>query len=94
MHKPLALTMQAQPTEVTGGAPVWTQYIAIMGRRATLLPWLMKSLCLRAEERWRLFSAATHSKKGTKPLIHTYNLNVFDPTWFSPSSAIDKLISR
>ena len=84
MHKPLALTMQAQPTEVTCGPTCLDAVYRYYGEKSDLAAVVNEIPMLEGGGTLAVVLGCHALKKGYKTTIYTYNLNVFDPTWFTP----------
>ncbi len=84
MRRSLGLTIRAQPTEVTCGPTCLDAVYRYYGEDSDLGSIIDEIPMLESGGTLAVVLGCHALKKGYKTTIYTYNLNVFDPTWFHP----------
>lgn len=85
MHKPMPLKILAQPTEITCGPTCLDAVYRYYGEESDLGSIVEEIPMLEGGGTLAVVLGCHALKKGYKTTIYTYNLNVFDPTWFHPT---------
>ena len=92
MKKHLDFTIQAQPTDTTCGPACLHAVYNYFGDKIPLEQVISETQELEKGGTLAVFLACHALRRGYSAMIYTYNLNVFDPTWFSgPVDIMEKL---
>ena len=88
MHKELRLDfdIQAQPDEITSGPTCLQALYQYYNDPISLEDVIKQVRSLRGGGTLAVMLGSHALKRGYKATIYTYNLNVFDPSWFQFSS--------
>lgn len=84
----LPIKMSAQPDETTCGPTCLESIYRYLGEREALPEVIQRTRRLAQGGTFAVFLAVDALKKGLKATIYTYNLMVFDPTWFEHKTDI------
>lgn len=83
MKQYLDFTIQAQPTDTTCGPACLHAVYSYFGDEMPLDQVILETKELEKGGTLAVFLACHALRRGYSALIYTYNLNVFDPTWFA-----------
>jgi hypothetical protein len=86
VRESLNFNIQAQPTDTTCGPACLHAVYNYLGDPVPLEQVIRETATLKEGGTLAVFLACHALKRGFSALIYTYNLNVFDPTWFTDSS--------
>ena len=86
MKKSLDFKIQAQPTDTTCGPACLHAVYNYFGDDITLETVMSEVVTLAKGGTLAVFLACHALRRGYSATIYTYNLSVFDPTWFAGSS--------
>lgn len=86
MKKSLDFRIQAQPTDTTCGPACLHALYTYFGYPIELEQVIREVPTLKEGGTLAVFLASHALKRGFSALIYTYNLSVFDPTWFADRS--------
>lgn len=86
MKTRLSLEMLRQPDDVTCGPTCLHAVYRYWGERVSLEDTIAEVPMLEAGGTLAVFLACHALRRGYRAKIYTYNLNVFDPTWFYPGA--------
>src|SRR5512133_110590 len=89
----LPLRILAQPTETTCGPTGLHALYRYWGSETTLDTVVARTRTLRRGGTFAVFLACDALKQGYSATIYTFNINVFDPTWFRPRSDVAERLS-
>lgn len=83
-HESLKLTIKAQPDDVTCGPTCLHALYNYYQDPIGLLTVIQEVIQFKTGGTLAVFLGIHALKRGYKATIYTYNLHIFDPTWFSP----------
>jgi len=90
----LPVTMLAQPDGTTCGPTCLHAIYRYWGERESLRKIIARTRRLEHGGTYAVFLACDALRKGFEATIYTYNLTVFDPTWFRPGVDIADRLRR
>lgn len=90
----LPLSMQPQPDEMTCGPTCLHAVYHYYGDSVTLKSVIERTQSLETGGTLAVFLACDALKRGYAATIYTYNLQVFDPTWFAMHIDISERLQR
>jgi hypothetical protein len=90
----LPVTMLSQPTETTCGPTCLHAVYRFWGGEEPLTTVVKRTRQLEQGGTFAVFLACDAVRQGFDSTIYTYNLNVFDPTWFKEGPDIAERLSR
>ncbi|HSH07199.1 MAG TPA: hypothetical protein VLA41_06010 [Burkholderiales bacterium] len=90
----LPVTMLAQPDGTSCGPTCLHAIYRYWGRREALRTIIARARRLEHGGTYAVFLACDALRKGFEATIYTYNLTVFDPTWFRPGVDIADRLRR
>lgn len=85
-HESLNLTIKAQPDDVTCGPTCLHALYNYYQDPIGLLTVIQEVTQFKAGGTLAVFLGIHALKRGYKATIYTYNLHIFDPTWFTPGT--------
>lgn len=90
----LPVQMLPQPDETTCGPTCLQAVYRYWGEDANLAAVIARTEKLRHGGTFAIFLACDALRQGYQATIYTYNLTVFDPTWFVPGGDIAERLQR
>jgi hypothetical protein len=90
----LDVRMQPQPDETTCGPTCLDAIYRYWGSESALLEIISRMHRMEFGGTYAVFLACDAIRLGYQATIYTYNLTVFDPTWFSPGVDIAERLTR
>lgn len=90
----LPLTMLPQPDETTCGPTCMHAVYAYWGTDVPLADVIARTRKLEHGGTFAIFLACDALRQGYQATLYTYNLTVFDPTWFLPGVDIAERLER
>lgn len=90
----LPVQMLPQPDETTCGPTCLQAIYRYWGEDANLAEVIARTEKLRHGGTFAIFLACDALRQGYQATIYTYNLTVFDPTWFVPGADIAERLQR
>ncbi|SIR15543.1 hypothetical protein SAMN05421829_110135 [Aromatoleum tolulyticum] len=94
-HLDLPVEMLPQPDETTCGPTCLHAIYRYWGREERLRDVIERTSKLQRGGTVAVFLACDALRQGFEATIYTYNLQVFDPTWFAPGADLsDRLLSQ
>jgi hypothetical protein len=86
MDTRLSMQMLRQPSETTCGPSCLHAIYSYYGEELSIKKIISEVISLKAGGTLEVFLGCHALRKGYSALIYTYNLTVFDPTWFVPGA--------
>src|SRR4030042_2995073 len=90
----LPVKMLPQPDETTGGPTCLHAVYRYWGEEVPLAGVIARTRKLEHGGTFAIFLACDALRQGYQTTIYTYNLTVFDPTWFAPAVDIAERLQR
>lgn len=90
----LPVTMLPQPDETTCGPTCLHAVYRYWGEDARLAEVIARTRKMERGGTFAIFLACDALRQGYQATIYTYNLTVFDPTWFAPGVDIAERLQR